>query len=257
VNDVLVEAQSRSRNNSREPVPAQADGIRRPTLLGNTGLDIMEEDNVINLKMAYWNKLADLLITVPRRSSVQLKCLGRGDIYVERVEGEIDVETLSGKITLKDVSGAVVAHSLNGAVLATLERVDPSKPLSFSTFNSNIDVTLPDNLRANLRIKTDHGQIYSGFEIKFDLDTTSNNLVRRPPEAYHPHTYRTQRGTIGGAVRNFHSLLSTAKSIFAKTNKSTVRKTYRLAFLQSSDGPGASLRRTAVLLEDVNHFADR
>lgn len=206
--DVLVEARAGSREEREERHqrhPARADGMKRLELPGGSGLDVTEEDNVVNIKTASWNRPTDLVITVPRRSSLQLKCMNGGDIDVEQVDGEIDADNLNGKVTLKNVSGSVVAHSLNGSVLVTLDRIDASKPMSFSTLNGDIDVTIPDNLRANVRMKTDNGDIYSDFEVKLDSGArvTTNESGRQPDGTYHLRYDRTLRGTINGGGPEF------------------------------------------------------
>jgi hypothetical protein len=202
--DVLVEARSRSGEESHEWHSNRADGMKRLDLPGNSGLDVTEENNVVNIKTTA-NRPADLTITVPRHSSLQLKCMNGGDIYVEQVDGEIDAENLNGKITLKNVSGSVVAHSLNGEVAASLDRIDSSKPMSFSTMNGDIDVTLPDNLKANVRLKTDHGEIYSDFEVKLESQTKAveNESGRRQDGTYHLRFDSTLRGTINGGGPEF------------------------------------------------------
>ena len=166
--DVLVETRSRSGGEPHEGRSTGPSGMKRLEIPGNAGLDVVEEDNVVTIKTSSWNRPTDLVITVPRRSSLQLKCMNNGDIYVEQVEGEIDADDLNGKITLKNVAGSVVAHSLNGAVVASLDQIDPSKPMSFSTMNGDIDVTLPESLKANVRMKTDNGEIYSDFDVKLN-----------------------------------------------------------------------------------------
>jgi DUF4097 and DUF4098 domain-containing protein YvlB len=140
------------------------------------------------------------VITVPLHASLQLGCVNSGNIDVEHVDGEIDANDLNGNITLKDVSGSVVAHSLNGHVLATIERVDASKPMSFSTLNGNIDVTLPDNVRANLRMKTDNGSIYSDFDVKLNSGASivQTGPGQRQEGRYHVRFDHTLRGTING-----------------------------------------------------------
>jgi Putative adhesin len=210
--DVLVEARpggrderEERREEQRERHPARAGGMKRLELPGSSGLDITEEDNVVNIKTASWNRPTDLIITVPRRSSLQLKCMNSGDIDVEQVDGEIDADNLNGKVTLRNVSGSVVAHSLNGTVLVTLDRIDASKPMSFSTMNGDIDVTLPDNVRANVRMKTDNGDIYSDFEVKLDsgAHAASSASGRQPDGTYHLRFDRTLRGTINGGGPEF------------------------------------------------------
>lgn len=208
--DVLVEVRAGERDEREERRerrhPAHAsDGMKRLDLPGNSGLDITEEDNKVNIKTASWNKPTDLIITVPRRSSLQLKCINNGDINVEQVDGEIDADNLNGKVTLKNVSGSVIAHSLNGAVVVTLDRIDASKPMSFSTLNGDIDVTLPDNVRANVRMKTDNGDIYSDFDVKLDSGTrfTPSASGRQGDGTYHLRFDRTLRGTINSGGPEF------------------------------------------------------
>jgi len=207
--DVLVEATPRSSDERRERrsssrADSRADGMKRLDLPGAAGLDVTEENNVVNIKTSARGS-ADLTITVPRHSSLQLKCMNGGDILVEQVDGEIDAENLNGKITLKNVAGSVVAHSLNGLVTVSLDRIDPAKPMSFSTLNGDIDVTLPDSLKANVRMKTDHGEIYSDFEVKLDAQTRAadNETGRRPDGSYHLRFDSALRGTINGGGPEF------------------------------------------------------
>jgi hypothetical protein len=210
VKEVLVEARSRGERGERErdrrsDRADRSDGMKRLDLPGNAGLDVTEEDNVVTIKTSSMNRPADLVITVPRRSSLRLKCMNDGDIQVEHVDGEIDANNLNGRITLKNVSGSVVAHSLNGAVFATIDRIDSGKPMSFSTLNGDIDVTLPDNLKANVRMKTDNGEIYSDFEVKLiaGASVEGNNSGRQPDGSYHLRFDHALRGTINGGGPEF------------------------------------------------------
>ena len=210
VKEVLVEAHSRGERGERERErhsdrSDRSDGMRRLDLPGNAGLDVTEEDNVVTIKTSSMNRPADLVITVPRRSSLRLKCMNDGDIYVEQVDGEIDANNLNGKVTLKNVAGSVVAHSLNGAVFATLDRIDSGKPMSFSTLNGDIDVTLPDSLKANVRMKTDNGEIYSDFEVKLmaGASVEGNNSGRQADGSYHLRFDHALRGTINGGGPEF------------------------------------------------------
>lgn len=199
VKDVIVEARSRGGEESHEHRPARADGMKRLDLSGS-GLDVVEDNNVVHIKTGSWNTPSDLMITVPRHSSLELKAVNNGDIEVEDVDGEIDVNDLNGKIVLQNVGGSVVAHSLNGEVRATLNRVDPSKPMSFSTMNGNIDVTLPQTVRANVRMKTDNGEIYSDFDVKLDSGAHMVQDERGDSHdgRYHVRFDRALRGTING-----------------------------------------------------------
>lgn len=205
INNVLVEARVQGHGDSHERHSDRAEGMHRLELPGNAGLDITEEDNVVNIKTATWNHPAELVITVPRHSSLELKSVNDGDIYVEQVDGEIDADDLNGKITLKNVSGSVVAHSLNGAVTASLDRIDGTKPMSFSTLNGDIDVTLPGDVRANVRMKTDNGDIYSDFDIKLNsgAQLLHNESGRQSDGSYRIRFDRTLHGTINGGGADY------------------------------------------------------
>lgn len=199
--EVVVETQTRSGGEARvQPVPPKAEGMHRLDLPGNAGLDITEQDNVVDIKTSAWARSSDLVITVPRNSSLDLKTVNNGSISVEDVNGEIDADALNGRIMLKNVSGSVVAHALNGAILVTMDQVDPTKPMSFSTLNGDIDVTLPDNVRTNVRMKTDNGEVYSDFEVKLDSGThaVTSDSGDRHDGRYHLRLDRTLHGTING-----------------------------------------------------------
>lgn len=199
VKEITVEARSRDGEDAHERRPSESRGMKRLNLPGNAGLDITEEDNVVTIKTSSFNRPADLVITAPRHSSLQLKCMNNGDINVEGIEGDIDANNLNGRVTLKNVSGTVTAHSLNGEVSATLDSVDPSKPLSFSTMNGDIDVTLPANPKANVRMKTDHGEIYSDFEVKFQPGARVEESDSQRKEGHYRLRFdQTLRGTING-----------------------------------------------------------
>jgi hypothetical protein len=183
--------------------------MHRLDLPGNSGLDVVEQDNLVTIKTTSWNRRGDLVITVPRHSSLQLKTMNDGSIEVDQVDGEIDADALNGKITLRNVSGSVLAHALNGEILATLDQVDPSKPMAFSTLNGDIDVTLPDNVHANVRMKTDNGEIYSDFDVRLGSGPQiTSDSGQRHDGAYRFHMDRTLRGTIngGGPEYKFTSL---------------------------------------------------
>jgi len=131
----------------------------------STGLEITEEDNTVYVETSSTSRPVDLVIEVPVRMSLKLNTVNDGDIEVEGVDGEIEVENTNGAVTLRKVSGSVVAHALNEDVIVDLVRVEPGKSMSFSSLNGDIDVTLPANLKADLRLKTDNGEIYTDFDV--------------------------------------------------------------------------------------------
>jgi hypothetical protein len=131
------------------------------------GLTIEEEENVIQVNAEEGKRAVDLVIQVPFSTSLRLSC--RDDekgVTVDRVDGEIEVDSGDGPIMLTNVSGPVVADSSNGEIKAVFGKVIPGKPMSFSAMEGDIDITLPADVKASLKMKTDEGQIFTDFDVR-------------------------------------------------------------------------------------------
>ena len=157
-----------SRRGDRNGAPA---GMRRIGS-GTSDVDIEEDHNVVTVRAGRFGTGADVMITTPVNTSVQLRSVNSGHIDVTGLNGDLEVNMTNGPITLKNVSGSVVAHSLNGGVTVVMDKITAGKPMSFTSLNGKIDVTLPGDTKARLRLKTDNGSAYSDFEVKMEADTS-------------------------------------------------------------------------------------
>ncbi len=129
------------------------------------GLEIEEEHNLMVIKTGWPNNHAmRLSIQVPARTSLDLSVVNDGNIIVDGVDGDIVANNVNGAVTLTSVSGAVVAHALNDDVKATFTRYS-GKPMSFSSLNGTLDVTLPADTKATLKLQSDNGEVYSDFPV--------------------------------------------------------------------------------------------
>ncbi len=131
----------------------------------SSGLEVEEEGNVVQINTQSWKAATDLVIQVPVASSLEIQSSMDGAVVVEGVSGEIDINNINGPVTLTNVSGNTLVHTVNGDITVVLTRVAAGKPLSFSTMSGDIDVTLPADVKANLKMKSEQGEIYSDFDI--------------------------------------------------------------------------------------------
>ena len=197
-NDVIAETPGAG------PSSAERDGMRR---IDAPGIAVERQDNGLRIQVAFHNgHQRDLTLTVPVGTSLNLKTI-HGDIDVEGVHGEIDVTTLHGNVTLTAVSGTVVASSTMGTLKVSMDRLDPAKPLSFSSLNGNIDVTFPPDVKANLKLKADRGEIWSDFAISLSgagLQSGSHTTNG----VYRINLDRNLYGAIngGGVEASFHTV---------------------------------------------------
>jgi len=128
------------------------------------GLKVEESDNQVTVRPDV-KRPVDLRIAVPAKTSLQLKCTKGGNITVEMLEGEIEAEGVNSSITLRKITGVVVAHSMQGRIMVQMDRVAADKPMSFSTMNGDIDVCLPADTKANVKLQTLNGTIHSDFAV--------------------------------------------------------------------------------------------
>lgn len=131
----------------------------------NTGLTIEEKDNVMEISTRSMNRGVDLTIQVPVATSLKISTTNGGDIFVENITGEVVAKNTNGAITLTKISGTALANTVNGSVKVTFDRIDAGKPMSFTTMNGDVDVTFPAGFKADLKMKSEMGDIYSDFEI--------------------------------------------------------------------------------------------
>jgi DUF4097 and DUF4098 domain-containing protein YvlB len=206
--EVIVEARARGGDDSdRESGGA---GMHRIPI-NSTGLEVEEESNRVNVGAASTQRAIDLTISVPVHSSLSLHTVNDGDISVSNVDGELDVNDVNGSVTLTGVSGTAVAHALNGKVLVTFNRINATKPMAFSSLNGDIDVTFPADLKANLIISSDRGDVFSDFDVAMAARAPQQVAQdgRSSDGSYHVKIDKTVRGTINGGgpeiqFRNFN-----------------------------------------------------
>ena len=189
-NEVIVETKGRERR-----AQTNRDGLKRINL-PPTGLEVEEEDNVVTVRLSS-NAEGDVAISVPASTSLNIMA-HNGAINVEGVNGELSVQSQNGRIRLTNVSGTVLANSHNEEVKVTLDRVDPSKPLSFASWNGNIDVTLPADFKANVKLKCHNGDIWSDFDVKLSPGQTVTEKSSTPNGKFKVKTDATYSGTING-----------------------------------------------------------
>lgn len=197
--EVIIEASGRERDQE----PATKDGMKRITA-NQSGLAVEEENNVMDVGLSYRSgRATDLVIQVPQKTNLSLHSVNGRAIEVADVEGEVEVNCTNGSVTLTHVSGAVVAHALNGKITVTMTRVDSTKPMAFSSMNGDINVTLPADLKATLSMSTEHGEIYSDFDVA--LGAANAPVVedsRKNGGKFHLRVDRMIHGTINGGGQN-------------------------------------------------------
>jgi hypothetical protein len=200
--DVVVTARPEAQRPSRRYDPDAA-GLRR--IPQTAGYRISEEGNRIKVSSDNPNRSVNFEIEAPLRSNLKLSTVNGGEILVENIEGDLDVSNTNGGITLNNVGGSVNAGTTNGAVRASLTRVTAARQMSFTSLNGAVDVTLPPATKANLRLRSDHGEVYSDFDVQLAAasSTPSVQETRSSNGRYRINRNRAIVGAINGGGPEF------------------------------------------------------
>ena len=159
---VILGGRGRGGNDSDD----DATGLRRLTQPG--GFEVEEHDNqVVVASSGAMNRGIDFTMQVPAKTHLKLSTLNDGPIVVENVEGEIEVNNQNESIALTNVAGSVVANAHNGRVKVVMTRLTADKAMGFTSFNGNVDVTLPASAKANLKMRSDIGEIFTDSTSRF------------------------------------------------------------------------------------------
>lgn len=161
--EVVIEAQSDDEKRSR--AKEQQNGMKLLAAGNRAEIQAEEDNNKISVHGTV-GKTINLVIKVPQNDvDLKLSTVNNGNIIVSNVSGELEITNVNGFIKLNSISGSVVANTVNGMVAVTFKSIDPKAPMAFSTLNGNVDVTFPASLKANVKLKSDRGEIYTDFDV--------------------------------------------------------------------------------------------
>lgn len=156
---------NKNHNNNDNNNSSKSEGLRK---VGGSGMDleVTENNNFVKVQSDSWNHKLDLEIEVPAGFDMEVHTYNDGDLIVTNVQGDLELTNYNGEITALNISGAIVATTFNGEVKVTFDKVKEGAPMSFTTFNGDLDLTFPATLKASFKMKTEQGEIFTGFDMK-------------------------------------------------------------------------------------------
>ena len=176
--DIVIDVTTPGSKN-KETISDAPNGMKRISALKGYEVTAKEENNNVNVFTGNPERTFYLALKVPQGGKLKLSTVNNGAIEVDNVKGELEVINVNGAIKLTKISGSVVANTVNGDVSAEFITVNPT-PMAFSTLNGDINVTLPADIKANLKLKSDHGEVFSDFDIDVDKNPPKVNKTEEP-----------------------------------------------------------------------------
>lgn len=161
-NELLIKSESKKS-------PERAKGLKLVGYSGGTdntdvGFYVVEEGG--NLIVKNLRKSSKAEIYLPKSQNVSVKTTWHGDVKISGFNSEIEANAqLNGSVHIEDVNGPVTANALNGTVEVVFGSVNQESPISIFTTNGTVDVSLPENTKANLSLSSWNGDVYTNFDI--------------------------------------------------------------------------------------------
>jgi hypothetical protein len=159
---------------------------------GALDMEVTENDNVVRVSSNSFSQKMKLEIEVPLEFDLSVSTFNDGVMFISNVSGELELTNHNDDITAENISGSVLATSFNGAIKISFNKVKEGTPMSFSTFNGDIDVTFPATLKATFKLKTEQGEILSGFDM---------NMVKEAPIQKKETSGGTYKVVIDGSIK--------------------------------------------------------
>lgn len=138
-----------------------------PVAISSSVVAIEEHNNHVEVSAEYSNEYVAVDIRVPRNSSVESQLRSGGSLKVSGINGSLELESWKSPIEALDVSGPIVAETHSEDIVVRFSSLDQGNPTSLASHSGNIDISLSQNIKAQVVVQSFRGQLYSGVKAPF------------------------------------------------------------------------------------------
>lgn len=118
----------------------------------------------------------DLDISVPYSFSITATT-EEGRIEIRDISGELVINDTNGEIRLINISGYGLISTVDGRITASISKAGMRGSFMFNSIDGRIDLVLPAETRTTLSLKSDSGDLYTDFNIRFN--TNGNEISKK------------------------------------------------------------------------------
>jgi hypothetical protein len=154
-------------------------GLKR--VYDGDSVELESSGSRINVECQSQFKEVDADIYVPENATLIIQNTLNGDVKVEDFKGEIEVKTLNGDIEVRNAEAPVDLYSTNGDIIINYSVLTFTREVVLRTLNSAIDLTLPQDAKATLNMKTNDA-IYVDEEFQLERRGRSGRYSRSTKE---------------------------------------------------------------------------
>ena len=164
-----------STRNQRGKDSERARGLRVINSLGlednsGIGLSVLKTGDEVEIRAISRHSDTRYTVFVPKSVAVfyQHSSHHADDLKIKNVQSELDVTVKFNSIYLEDVSGPMTINTVHGDVDGIFSEVSQENPISIVSAHGHIDLALPSDTKAKLRLRTSHGEIFTDMNIDYE-----------------------------------------------------------------------------------------
>jgi len=209
-----------TRKGGSSKVDERSKGMRKISASGktdNTGFGLSSQgfdDKVVIDQVGKGD--GTIMVYVPNTSVIKVvqSTYRGGDLEVDNFNGELDVSMHYHKVKLSNTYGPLAINTIYGGINASFSSGPPSEDIRLHSTYGNVDLTLPQNATANLRLSTSYGSMYTDFDVDVKANM-ANADGQNGSDHDHDHKHGGLTGTINGGGKLI-SLNATYKNIYLR-----------------------------------------
>lgn len=185
--DVVIESHNSNevviRNMDYEVPPERAKGLRALyySAEDNTGigLSVEQENGMLRILQASKDD-GDYRLMIPNKVRLTIEEVnwGGGDFEIHNHQGEVEILSKNGDIKMTGITGPVILSSTSGDVEIDFSSLSQVNPTSISLVSGFIDITLPLDTKADFKLSSISGEIYTDMDIDLRGGDNEGNMQR-------------------------------------------------------------------------------
>lgn len=152
--------------------PERAEGL---SLLGSAednselGINVSEENGVVKIA-GVTNKVKDYsyTISIPEGIAVNIDYhspFASGNLEIDSYKGSVEIKTLTADVKLTNCEGPFTVSSISGDIEAVFDNLSQEQPTSLASVSGLVDVSLPGNAKADIKISNITGDVYNNLSL--------------------------------------------------------------------------------------------
>ncbi|MBT8219374.1 MAG: hypothetical protein KJP00_06105 [Bacteroidia bacterium] len=155
---------------------SENNAVRLDQIEGYVDLSVENKQLYIETRTPEGFESIDLNLKIPAHLFLDLKLIKGGNIYADNLKNGVEINILNGSVKIERIGKYALVNAANGEISAEFENIDSDKPVSLVTMNGGITVSLPGNIKRDVRmISRKNGYIQSDFPLasgdKISLNT--------------------------------------------------------------------------------------